>query len=46
MAEINKTEPNQFEQVGMNPFNSPTPGESSTTNKYSTCYGTVIFTIN
>ena len=30
MAEINKTEPNQFEQIGMNPFNSPTPGESLT----------------
>mgnify|MGYP003132988092 FL=1 len=30
MAEINKTEPNQFEQVGMNPFSSPTPGESLT----------------
>jgi len=30
MAEINKTEPNQFEQAGVNPFNSPTPGESLT----------------
>ena len=33
MAEINKTEPNQFEQVGVNPFNSPMPGESLTVPK-------------
>ena len=30
MAEINKAEQNDFEKVGMNPFNSPTPGESLT----------------
>ena len=33
MAEINKTEPNQFEQAGVNPFNSPMPGESMTVPK-------------
>lgn len=33
MAEINKTEPNQFEQAGVNPFSSPTPGESITVPK-------------
>ena len=30
MAEINKTEPNEFEKIGMNPFNSPIPGQSLT----------------
>ena len=30
MAEINKTEPNEFEKIGMNPFSSPIPGESMT----------------
>jgi len=30
MAEINKTEPNNFEKIGMNPFSSPIPGESLT----------------
>ena len=30
MAEINKTESNQFEKAGVNPFSSPTPGESLT----------------
>ena len=33
MAEINKTEPNQFEQAGVNPFSSPIPGESMTVPK-------------
>ena len=31
MVEINKTEPNEYEKMGMNPFSSPTPGESLTT---------------
>lgn len=30
MAEIDKAQPNQFEQAGVNPFNSPTPGEGLT----------------
>ena len=30
MAEINKTEPNEFEKANVNPFNSPTPGEGLT----------------
>ena len=30
MAEFDKTQPNQFEQRGTNPFNNPTPGESLT----------------
>ena len=30
MAEINKTEQNEFEKANINPFNSPTPGESLT----------------
>ena len=30
MAELDKTQPNQFEQRGTNPFNNPTPGESLT----------------
>ena len=30
MAEINKTEQNEFEKSNINPFNSPTPGESLT----------------
>jgi len=30
MAEINKTESNDYEKMGMNPFSSPTPGESLT----------------
>ena len=30
MAEINKTEPNEFEKPNVNPFNSPTPGEGLT----------------
>ena len=30
MAEINKTEPNEFEKAKVNPFNSPTPGEGLT----------------
>ena len=33
MAEINKTEPNEFEKIGMNPFSSPIPGESLTVPK-------------
>ena len=33
MAEINKTEPNNFEKIGMNPFSSPIPGESLTVPK-------------
>ena len=32
MVEINKQEPNEFEQQGINPFNNPTPGESLTRN--------------
>ena len=27
---LDKTQPNKFEQAGMNPFNSPVPGESLT----------------
>ena len=30
MAELDKTQPNQFEREGMNPFNAPIPGESLT----------------
>ena len=30
MAEIDKAQPNQFEEAGVNPFNSPTPGEGLT----------------
>ena len=30
MAEINKTEPNEFEKANVNPFNSPIPGEGLT----------------
>ena len=30
MAEFDKTQPNQFEKRGINPFNNPTPGESLT----------------
>jgi hypothetical protein len=30
MAEIDKAQPNQFEKAGVNPFNSPTPGEGLT----------------
>ena len=30
MADINKTEPNEFEKANVNPFNSPTPGEGLT----------------
>ena len=30
MTEFNKTQPNQFEKRGVNPFNNPTPGESLT----------------
>jgi len=30
MAEINKTEPNEFEKANINPFSSPIPGESMT----------------
>ena len=30
MAELDKTQPNKFEEAGMNPFNAPTPGESLT----------------
>ena len=30
MAEIDKAQSNQFEQAGVNPFNSPTPGEGLT----------------
>ena len=30
MAEINKTEPNEFEKANINPFSSPMPGESMT----------------
>ena len=30
MAELDKTQPNQFEENRMNPFNAPTPGESLT----------------
>ena len=30
MAELDKTQPNQFEKEGMNPFNAPIPGESLT----------------
>ena len=30
MAEINKTEPNEFEKANVNPFNSRTPGEGLT----------------
>ena len=30
MAELDKTQPNQFEKRGVNPFNNPTPGESLT----------------
>jgi len=41
MAEINKAEQNDFEKVGMNPFNSPTPGESLTkTPERKICMGT------
>ena len=32
MAEIDKTQPNDFERAGVNPFNAPIPGESLTTN--------------
>ena len=30
MAELDKAQPNQFEEAGVNPFNSPTPGEGLT----------------
>ena len=30
MADINKTEPNEFEKANVNPFNSPVPGEALT----------------
>ena len=30
MAELDKTQPNKFEEQRMNPFNAPTPGESLT----------------
>lgn len=30
MAEFDKTQPNQFEKRGINPFNNPIPGESLT----------------
>ena len=30
MAELDKAQPNQFEEAGINPFNSPTPGEGLT----------------
>ena len=30
MADINKTEPNEFEKASVNPFNSPVPGEALT----------------
>ena len=32
MAEIDKTQPNDFERAGVNPFNAPIPGESLITN--------------
>ena len=30
MADLDKTQPNEFEKRGINPFNNPTPGESLT----------------
>ena len=30
MADLDKTQPNKFEQAGRNPFNAPMPGESLT----------------
>ena len=30
MAEFDKTQPNELEKRGVNPFNNPTPGESLT----------------
>ena len=30
MADIDKTQPNDFERAGVNPFNAPVPGESLT----------------